>query len=111
MTMFLFQIRPTSMPCSLSNQIPWQMDRGSPDDFDQHWIILSNSDFLHSSDQSSVTNNSNSNNPKNNKEEYIQNDPVSPMSPTYPEKNIVAKSSSSFNFLVELIDEVRLHYS
>lgn len=105
-TFCFLQLRPNSMPCSFSNQAPWQMDRGSPDDFDQHWIILSNSDFLREADQSPVTNNSNNRSPKNNKQEYIQNNPASPMSPTYPEKSVDSKSSSSYNFLLELINEV-----
>ncbi|XP_035227641.1 serine/threonine-protein kinase 26-like isoform X3 [Stegodyphus dumicola] len=102
-------MRPASMPCSLSNQIPWQIDRPSPDDFDhQHWIILSNSDFI------DTDRNSSSNNPsfesRNKDDVYQRNNSMSPISPTYPEKSIGSKSSCTYGFMTHLINELKSTY-
>lgn len=95
------------MPSSVYPQVPWH-DRGSPEDFDQqHWIILSNSDFMNC-DRNSVSNSPNVES-SNSQEVQVRNNVESPVSPTYPEKQIVSssKSSISYNFLTKLIDEVR----
>ncbi|GFY78667.1 hypothetical protein TNIN_445391 [Trichonephila inaurata madagascariensis] len=99
-------MRPTSMPSSLCPQIPWHIDRGSPEDFDQQkWIILSNSDFI-DCDRNSVSN-SPSVESRNNQDMILRNDSVSPVSPSYPEKSVGSKSSHSYNYLTKLITELK----
>ncbi|GFU30503.1 hypothetical protein NPIL_61691 [Nephila pilipes] len=99
-------MRPTSMPSSLCPQIPWHIDRGSPEDFDQQkWIILSNSDFINC-DRNSVSN-SPSVESRNNQDLILRNDSVSPVSPSYPEKSVGSKSSHSYNYLTKLINELK----
>ncbi|KAG8200322.1 hypothetical protein JTE90_028506 [Oedothorax gibbosus] len=97
-------MRPISMPSSMFPHVPW-LERGSPEDFDQqHWIILSNSDFV-DGDRNSV---SNSSNVQSNQQMQVRNNAESPVSPTYPEKQIVSsKSSLSYNFLTKLINELK----
>ncbi|GBN64891.1 Serine/threonine-protein kinase 24 [Araneus ventricosus] len=97
-------MRPTSMP-SLCPQIPWHVDRGSPEDFDQQkWIILSNSDFI-DCDRNSVSNNPNGES-RNNQDLILRNDSESPVSPSNQEKSVGSKSSHSYNYLTKLINEV-----
>ncbi|CAL1281025.1 unnamed protein product [Larinioides sclopetarius] len=103
-------MRPTSMPSSMCPQIPWHVDRRSPEDFDQQkWIILSNSDFI-DCDRNSVSNNPNVES-RNNQDLILRNDSESPVSPSNQEKSVGSKSSHSYNYLTKLINELKDKYT
>ncbi|XP_054723172.1 serine/threonine-protein kinase 26-like [Uloborus diversus] len=74
--------RPGSVPVSLSNRVPWH--NGSPDD--QHWIILSNSDFVE---------------PDNRLLRQNYDGPPSPDGPPPP------RASGSFALISRLINELQ----
>nr|XP_042911686.1 uncharacterized protein LOC122268418 [Parasteatoda tepidariorum] len=102
-------MRPTSMPSSFCNQVPWHSDRSSPDDFDQqHWIILSNSDFVDCDRNSESTTNTNTNfEGSNSQSSYVSSDTESPMSPSHPDASVSSKSSRSYNYFTKLITELK----
>lgn len=102
-------MRPTSMPSSLAFQNLWHGDHGSPDDFDhQHWIILSNSDFIDSDRNSTAPSNPPYDKADNQDAHLRNNAPVSPVSPTYTaNKSPSCKSSCLSSTIAPLITELQ----